>query len=308
MGWYMRNILIGAATKNFPQTVITPIGLVIAGMALAGSLNAASLNHVDVIVADSQATVYAFNPQTGQSAIIAQQDKLDRPYDLARKSDGNILVSDTGTLRIVQVNPLTSEQTVVAEGGALGVPYGLDVDPQNRIYVANSSSIVTIAPGSGIAETFAQGDLLQVPLDVAVGPDGNLYVADALAGVIRIDPLTKQQTRLVQPGVLRTPTSITTDGKRTAYVVDGTGRCVVAVDLLTGKSKPVATAGLLTTPVGIALAPGGTMLVSDPDTCNLDGAIIMIGQDGTQTVVARGSGDLVNARGILIVPDFLSGR
>jgi len=276
----------------------------LAGLALAGTLQAAPPSHFDVMVADSQATIYAFNPQTGQQAIIAQGDKLDRPYDLARDRDGNIVVSDTGTLRIVQVNPSTGQQTVLAEGGALGVPFGIDVDSQNRVYVANSQEIVTVAPG-GVPQMLAQGGLLQVPLDVAVGADGGLYVADALAGVIRIDLVTKQQTLIAHGGFLQAPTGITTDGKHTAYVVDGGGRCLVAVDTQRGTQKLVSAAGLLTTPVGVAFS-AGTLLVSDPDAFQLDGGVMMIGQDGTQTPLLRGSGELVNPRGIVMVPAFLS--
>src|SRR6266478_6056092 len=103
-------------TKQFNRAtnpnLSTPATLLVAAMSLAASLNAASINQYDVIVADSQATIYAFSPQTGQRAIITQGNKLDRPYDLARKQDGSIIVSDTGTLRVVQVNPLTGQQTV----------------------------------------------------------------------------------------------------------------------------------------------------------------------------------------------------
>lgn len=274
----------------------------LAGMALAGTLTAASPRNFDVIVADSQATVYALNPRTGERAIIAQQDKLDRPYDVAPDGNGNIVVSDTGTLRIVRVNPLTSEQTVIAEGGALGVPYGIDVDSRGRVFVANSSAIVWANPATGVPETFAQGYPLQVPLDVAVAADGNLYVADAVAGVIRVDAVTRQQTLISSSNYLHTPTGITVDGNHTAYVVDGSGRCIVAVNLQKGSQSVVSMAGLFATPVGIALAPGGTMLVSDPDAFDLNGGIMTIQDDGTQTEIARGRDELVNARGIAVVP------
>ena len=218
--------------------------LLLAAAALTSTLNAASINHFDIIVADSEATIYALNPRTGERSIVAQQDKLARPYDLARDRDGNIVVSDSGTLRVVRVNPTTHEQTVLAEGGSLGVPYGLDVDQHSTIYVANSSSIVRITPDTHLVETFAQGGLLRVPLDVAVAPDGTVYVADALAGIIRIDAATRQQTLLTQAGLLHTPTGITVDGNLTAYVVDGSGRCVVAVDLRNGSQRqPKANQG-----------------------------------------------------------------
>jgi sugar lactone lactonase YvrE len=287
--------------KGYGALAASTMGL-FAGMAFLSTLEAASPNHFDVIVADSQATIYAVNPRTGERAIVAHQDKLDRPYDVAADRNGNIIVSDTGTLRIVHVNLSTHEQTVLAEGGSLGVPYGIDADQNGRIYVANSSSIVSVNPETGLVETIAEGGHLSVPLDVAVANDGNLYVADAVAGVVRIDPVSKQQTLIAHGGFLHTPTGITVDANQTAYVVDGAGRCIVAVNLRKGSQSVVSMAGLFATPVGIALAPGGTMLVSDPDAFDLDGGIMVIEQDGTQKPISRGCDELVNARGIAIVP------
>jgi streptogramin lyase len=301
----MMNILNPSKNEN----LFTSARLLLAGITLVGSLNAAPAPRYDVVVADSQATLYAVSLQTKHSVIIAQGDKLSSPYDVARKSDGNLVVSDTGSLRIIQVNPLTRQQTVLAEGSALGVPYGIDVDQHNNvIYVANSQAILCVAPDTGVVMTFAQGGLLQVPLDVAVGADGSLYVADALAGVIRINMATKEQTPLAQRPVVNTPTGITTDGSHTAYVVDGGSHSVIAVDTQTGASKPVSSGGNFVTPVGIALAAGAPMLVSDPDAFNLDGGVMTVAADGTQTMIIRGSGDLVNARGIALVPDFIDGK
>jgi hypothetical protein len=50
------------------------------------------------------------------------------------------------------------------------------------------------------------------------------------------------------------------------------------------------------------------MLVSDPDAFGLDGGILSIGPDGSQTLVMRGSGDLVNPRGIAIVATSVNAR
>jgi streptogramin lyase len=271
----------------------------VAGMTFLATLNAADF---DVIVADSQATVYALNPRTQKRTIIAQQDKLSCPYDVATDNNGNIVVSDTGTMRIVRVNPATGQQTVLAdlvENPALGVPFGIDVDGRGRIFVANSSVIVCLNKGK--VEPLPKG-LLQVPLDVTVGPDGHLYVADAGAGLVRINLNTKRQTVIAGIGgtsLLQQPTGIAVDGN-TAYVVDGGGHSVVAVDLATRTQTTVSD--LLTTPVGIALVPDGSIMVSDPDACDLNGGIFTIGADGIPNEVARGYDDLVNARGIVLVP------
>src|SRR5882724_1600057 len=150
----MMNIL----NRSKDQNIFTSARLLLAGITVAGSLNAAPATKYDVVVADSQATLYAVSIQTKHRVIIAQNDKLNRPYDVARKSDGNLIVSDTGIPRIVQVS-LTGQQTVIAEGPALGVPYGIDVDQQhnNLIYVANSQAILCVAPDTGMVMVFAQG-------------------------------------------------------------------------------------------------------------------------------------------------------
>jgi hypothetical protein len=115
------------------------LSVLVAGlMLLAGALGAAPLDHFRILVADSQATVYLYDLESGDRAVIAQGLTLDRPYDVVQDHKGNIVVSDTGTLRIVSINPVTRQQTVIAAGPPLGVPFGLAVDQLDRIYVANS--------------------------------------------------------------------------------------------------------------------------------------------------------------------------
>jgi streptogramin lyase len=291
-----------AGRVNFGFNAFTTVGFALAGIALTGTLNAGPIQPFNVLVADSQATIYSVNPRTREQTIVAQGGKLDRPYDLAVQGDGTIVVSDTITRRIVQVNPSTHEQTVVAEGDDLGTPFGLDVDKHNGIYVATSTSVLYINPKNGKVETVATGGLLRAALDVAVAPDGNVYVADVVSGIVRVNPANHKQTLIASGNMLHTPIGIVLDGNHSAYVADASGQCVVAVDLLDGTQKLVSMAGLLTSPVGIAMAPDGTLLVSDPDAFDLDGGLMTINPDGSQSPITRGYGDLVNARGIAIQP------
>jgi len=300
--WGVMEIIMTNSNSNKTQTRHGNLGWKAASffLAVVGALSAAPMDHCDVIVADSSGTVYLFNPQTQERTVIARGVKLDRPYKLILDCDGNIVVSDTGTLRIVRINPRTREQTVLADGPAFGVPFGLAVDQHKRIYVANSMKILCIDPNTSKIEPCAEGGFLQAPLDLVVAPDGSLYVADAFAGVIRIDPVTKAQTLMAKDGLSR-PVGIAIDGNHTLYVADTDSRCIVAIDLHNNSQRLVSQGGFLTTPVAIALAPGGIVLVSDPDAFNLDGGIMAIDRDGHQTEIMRGSGELVNPRGFLIV-------
>src|SRR5438093_7668984 len=159
-----------AGRANLGLNAFTSVGLLLAGIALTGTLNAGPLHNFNVLVADSQSTVYSVDPRTGERAIIAQGGKLDRPYDLALNRDGSIVVSDTATLRIVQIDAATHEQTVLAEGGELGVPFGIDVDQHNRVYVANASSIVGVDPKTHKIDTNSKGGWLKDTLAIHYCP------------------------------------------------------------------------------------------------------------------------------------------
>src|SRR5206468_2624973 len=122
---------------------------------------------------------------------------------------------------------------------------------------------------SGSIETIGERiprkkNLLKVPLDVVVAPDGRLYVADALAGVICIDPDSRPptQTLIAQGSPLRNPVGIAFDGNSSLYVADTVAQCVFRINLQDHLPIQVSTAGVLTTPVAIALVPDGPVLVS----------------------------------------------
>ena len=267
-----------------------------------GSLRAGSFEIKAIVVCDSGGSVYLFDPQTQQRVIIFE-DKRGRPYDVTVDGHGNFIISDSALLRIVMLDAVTREPIVLIQGpDVLGVPYGLDADKQNRVFVANGQKILCIDLDTRSMETTAEAGLLKAPLDVAVAPDGNLYVADALAGVIRIDRASKQQSLVVKGGLfLRSPLGISIHGNRNLLVTDPSAQCIVEINLQDNSQRLISKAGFLKTPVAIAQAPGGTILVSYPDAFGLNGGIIAIDKDGSQTLVMRGFDDLVNARGIAIV-------
>ena len=267
-----------------------------------GSLRAGRFEINQIVVCDSAGVVYIFDPQTHERVIIFE-DKRGRPYDVALDGKGNLIFSDTALLRIVMLDPVFREPIVLAQGpDGLGVPYGLDTDQQNRVFVANGQKILCLDTESRSLETIAEGGLLKAPLDITVAPDGNLYVADALAGVLRIDRVTRQQSLVAQGGFLRSPVGISVRGNRSLLVTGQGAQCLVEINLEDNSQRLISKAGLFRTPLAIALAPGGMILVSDPDAFDLSGGVIAIDKDDNQTPVMRGFGDLVNARGIAIVP------
>lgn len=83
--------------------------------------------------------------------------------------------------------------------------------------------------------------------------------------------------------VLRGPGQLTLDGSGRFLITENEGGRIVRVDPATGK---VAVVQVITSPFGIALAPGGELYATSDDR------LLRLGADGSQSVVARSEGGL----------------
>jgi len=149
--------------------------------------------------------------------ILATSAKLYFPEGIAIDSEDNIYIDDTYNYAIRKVDASTGIITTVAgtlnssgssgDGGlatdaTLNVPYGIALDSNNNLYIADSynQAIRKVSATTGIIETLAgtfgtsgtSGDgglatdaKLLNPGDVAIGSDGSLYIADTNNHAIR---------------------------------------------------------------------------------------------------------------------------
>ncbi len=142
----------------------------------------------------------------GGAATAAQ---LNIPYGVAVDSSGNLYLSDAGNNRVRKVDATTGVITTVAGSGAHGfsgdtgpatsaqlrTPYGLAVDSDNNLYIADgrNNRIRKVTASTGFISTVAGttqgfgGDngpatataaKLNGPRGVAVDGSGNIYIAD----------------------------------------------------------------------------------------------------------------------------------
>lgn len=188
--------------------------------------------------------------------------RFSDPEAAAIAPDGSVYVADTGNNRIRRVAPDGTTTTVAgstagfrdgpAAQALFNNPYGLAVDSQGVIYVADSSnrrirkitpdgmvSTVAGAPdsvGGYFIPDFADGPAnvakFGFPAAVAVAPDGTLYVADYGANRVR---------------------KVAPDG--TVSTIAGNG--YVGFD--DGKGADAKFAG----PAGVAVSQSGTLYVAD---------------------------------------------
>ena len=153
-----------------------------------------------------------------------------------------------------------------------------------------------------------------MPLAVAVAANGDIFVADAFGPIFRIDPNTGEQTLISHDGYLKRPQGIAVNGN-TIYVTDvatsdmnfGVGR-IIQINTETREQSLLSEGNYLVGPVGIAIEESGHLVVGDPYTINqdsadlFDGAIIHINKNtGAQKLIARGSGNFVNPRGVAVL-------
>jgi DNA-binding beta-propeller fold protein YncE len=200
------------------------------------------------------------------------------PYDLAVEHDGSLIVADMGQFASDDPTP--------------------------------DGAIIRVDPRNGTQSLVSQGGALVDPAGVAVASDGALYVLEnvgvgGLRGVIRIDPLTGAQTGVARGGELCNPFGIAFDPRGDLVVADygtlvlsnrpivecprATGS-LVRIERSTGRQAVLAEGNLLRNPLGIAIEPGGRILVAN-ESVNAAAALVAVDPvSGEQSVVASNTG------------------
>jgi sugar lactone lactonase YvrE len=196
----------------------------------------------------------------------AREAKLNFPSAVAVDPEGNVYIADTMNHRVRKVDHKSGTISTIAGTGqprytgdsgsagavALNEPTALAIHG-GALYIADQSNnrvrrvdlatgrLVTVA---GTGEAVYNGDgipatdaALAGPSGLAIGPDGTLYIADTFNGRIRaVDSVT---------GLIRT---VAGDGGEYRY------------------QAPNECSSSLSRPYGIALDPGGSILITDSDS------------------------------------------
>jgi len=232
-----------------------------------------------------------FADGTGTSA------SFNLPYGVVVDLVGNVYVSDYGNQRIRKITPAGVVTTFAGNGttgstngtgtnATFANPYGLTIDLDGNLYVADTVSfgirkitptgVVTTVAGSGVTGAFADGigtnARFNQPAGVTIDTYGNLYVADTINQRIRKIGSGTNQLPLNQ-GVVTTIAgnggTTFTDGTGTnaqfnnpyGIAVDSTGNIYVA-DSANNCIRKITPAGVVTTIAG----NGGTTFADGTGT------------------------------------------
>jgi sugar lactone lactonase YvrE len=204
-------------------------------------------------------TLAGFAGQSGFSNAVGTNARFTAPLDVCVAANGTVLVSDSGNHCIRAITPGAavstfagvpetwgSEDGPAAEARFNG-PVGLALDPAGNLFVADANNhtirrvatngLVTTfagAPGvDGFADGIAAAARFASPAELAFDSEGNLFVADSFNHLVRrITPAGRVSTVSGEP--------------RQEGSTDGVNR-----------------AARFFNPYGLAVAPGGAVLVSD---------------------------------------------
>jgi sugar lactone lactonase YvrE len=198
------------------------------------------------------------------------------PYDLAVEPDGNLIVVDMGQFApgdstpdgaIVRVDPRNGVQSLVSKGGALVDPAAVAVAPDGALYVVENvgvdgaPAVIRIDPASGGQAVVAQGGELCNPFGIAFEPGGDLVVADYGTLNLQGRPVVDCPTR--PAGAL------------------------VRIERSTGGQTVLSEGGLFQSPFGVAVEPGGRILLANEGLSATTGIVAVDPVTGGQSVVTQ---------------------
>ncbi|WP_411703596.1 hypothetical protein [Edaphovirga cremea] len=178
---------------------------------------------------------------------------LSSPSGLAVSPNGDIYVASYSEDLVWRFTP-HGDKTVFVRG--LATPAGLSFDGRGRLLIANRrTNQILAAHPDGRTEIVAEG--LQTPVGAVELPNGDLLVSNIAGGISLVSGGLKARTintELISPGA-----GIVLAGADAAYIVDYGGTTVSRIDR---QGVRTAIVDGLSTPVGLALAPDGGLLVA----------------------------------------------
>jgi sugar lactone lactonase YvrE len=198
----------------------------------------------------SAGTVLRFSAD-GKHSVFAQG--LRGPSGLAIAPTGDIYVASYSEDLVWRFTP-AGDRSVFVRG--LATPAGLSFDARGRLLIANRrTNQILAAHLDGKIDVAAEG--LQTPVGAVELANGDLLVSNIAGGISLVSGSPRARTvnsDLASPGP-----GIVRAGTDAAYVVDYGGSTVSRVDR-NGRRTVIADG--LHSPVGLALAPDGSLTVA----------------------------------------------
>jgi sugar lactone lactonase YvrE len=282
---------------------------------LAGSIaRATTLSFPYGVAADAAGNIYVAEGQSVRrispsGAMTTILSGLTTPSGLAIGPDNSLYVVDVATALVMRVWPTGQVTTVAGGSGVFTSPWAIAADSQGFLYVTDlaEDKIHLIDPAGNVA-TFAgtgSGGYLdgnaatarfREPAGIAVDAARNVYVADFGNHVIR---------KITQAGIVTTlvpviaglngPTGIASTANGTLYVSDynhaiyrvtpgGVVSLAAGLPGTPGNLDGTGTRARFSYPEGLAIGPGGSLLIADSFSHAVRIGTVFVGPDRRRIV------------------------
>jgi len=268
---------------------------------------------------------------------------LNTPRSVAVDNQGNVFVGEANNHRVRRIDAVTGIITTYAGGGStyvdgqpatnvfLNLPYGLTVDSNGNVYVADAgfARVRRIDATTHIITTV--GGPMSNPGAMVFDSLGNLFVADVSGLIWRIDAITGIQTIFLTG--LNSPAGLAFDGAGNLFFSEENLHRVRRRNVSTGTLTVVAggsggfsgdggsaTSAKMAFPAGISLDASGNLMISDSGNNRIryvaaaTGIISTFAGNGSHSAGGNGflatnagaapQGLVIDANGRLLLGDF----
>ena len=227
------------------------------------------------------------DPQGGASQRVAGD--LGGPTSVKFDSQGHIVSTQVGSGQVLRIDPRTGDRTVLAS-----LPPGIDnlTFVGERLFVSHFTGSITEVLRDGTTKTAVPGGL-SWPLDIAMADDGNLYIADGHhMFVIPPNGTLQIVAMFMTPGFPGNVRGLAAAGGGELVVTTANGQ---VTRYRPSKSESEVLSDGLDQPYGVAVAPGGALIVAELGT----GRVLSLAA-GNVEVLASG---LRSPVGVATAPD-----
>jgi streptogramin lyase len=198
-------------------------------------------------------------------------------------------------------------------GNGLATPYGVALDANGRVWVANESgNSVTRLSNAGAPAGNYTGVL--APRAIAIDKLGNAWVANtSQSNVVEISALGTPIGTFTAGGI-NAPESIAIDSGNQVWVANGNGNSITSLNSLgvATNGSPLTGSGNIVNPAGIALDPGGNVWVSSTGLSNVakfsNAGALLSGAGYTDQSLLHPQGIALDASGnAYVAANYISG-
>ena len=209
-----------------------------------------------------------------------------QPFDLVIGKDGNLVVLDSESPFVLQrFTPQGEFQAAL--GADLGTysARGLGIDSAGDLYIVDTGvgRLIKISPAGDLLHQWGKdqsGQDLGQPVGTAIDPQGNIYILEAVKGLVwkfSSDGKSASWSAVMPSDTLDGP-HITIGENQLLFITDPEKKRVV---VLTPDGQKVGqlrasneNTDLFIRPVGVAVQPGGVLVVSDSTLCRVQAFLL----------------------------------